>query len=764
MKKIFYISIITLILGITFIEVKFNIINKVKSVSTNPKEAFYSFYQIIRKEGIVETFYILKNKLTYDLRLTGIGYSLKNKNSYPQVEDAVKRTSLPLYKIIKKIPTNEIRESLEQNYSNANWHRSHGGNSSAKYSILKQINKSNIKNLEIAWKYKSLGDPNIKINVETNPIIVGNRMFLPTIDNHLLSIDATTGVLIWKTKLPFLVARRGLTWEKNDNFSKSRLFVPTSKGVYAINAENGKILKEFGNNGQIGNQSSLIAPIVTKKSIIIALIKPAIEAYDKKTGKLLWSTSLIKKVKDGIFTGSVPWGGMSFDESREKIYVVTGNPRPGIIGIKRPGNNDFSNSVISINSNTGKITWSFQEVAHDLWDFDIASPPILASIEKDSKKIDVVVTTTKIGNTILLDRDYGRPIYNAKFKRAPTSKIPGEKTAPYQPSFDLPEMFTETTFRKNDVTNISEIQKKNILLKIKNSKYGFFETPSLEKKLTIFGLGGGAQWTGASFNPYNSTIFIPSVRIPWQVIVNYTDLKSSERDFSNIKGHNVYQLNCSSCHGLNREGKYVSNGEFFSNSLVGISFLKNKKTLTTIDEFKNKHQDILSDEYLKKINMSDVNDVQSYLSKIDHIIDKEESFGINGFWRKLVDNENCPGSKPPWLFLTAINLESGKIIWKYNDPTESYINKNNDDKISNGKNCKLLPKYGFTMTTAGKIVFGIFGKKIKAFDIENGDLLWSYNLDEGLSAPPSTYEVNGIQYLTFVSSFKSNNITTFKLK
>ena len=68
------------------------------------------------------------------------------------------------------------------------------------------------------------------------------------------------------------------------------------------------------------------------------------------------------------------------------------------------------------------------------------------------------------------------------------------------------------------------------------------------------------------------------------------------------------------------------------------------------------------------------------------------------------------------------------------------------------------------MTTAGKIVFGIFGKKIKAFDIENGNLLWSYLLDEDLSAPPSTYEYNGVQYITFVSSHTSNNITTFKLK
>jgi len=779
MKKTLITSIIILILCSYVVIIKFDIINKINNIGLNPKDAFYNLFLILKKEGIVETIYIVKKKFTHDLRLNGFDYSLSNKDSYPEIESNKKRLSLPLNKIIRKISSKETKESFGQSYLNDKWHRSHGGNSSAKYSVLEQINKKNIKNLEVAWKYKSLSN-NINryeiagtannilsennLNVETNPIIIGNRMFVPTVDNHLLSINAVTGTLIWKIKLPYMVARRGLTWEENKDFSKSRLFVPSSKGVYAINAQSGKILKDFGNKGQIGNQLSLIAPIVTKESIIIALIKPAIEAYDTKTGKLLWSTSLIKKVKNDknvFLTGAVPWGGMSFDEERKKIYVVTGNARPEVVGIKRPGDNKYSNSLLAIDLNSGKVDWSFQEVAHDLWDFDIASPPILATIEKNSKKIDVVVAVTKIGNTLLLDRDYGKPIFDAKFKIAPTSDIPGEKTAAYQPSFNLPEMFMDSTFTIKDVTNISEIQKKNILLKIQNSKMGFFETPSLEKKLTLFGVSGGAQWTGASFNPFNSTIFIPYTRVPWQIIVNYTDLKLRDRNFSNFDGHNKYQLNCASCHGFNREGKYKADGNFFSSSLIGISFLNKKNNLDNFNNFKNMHSKIIPNQNLKKISSSDLNDIKNYIYKIDKLIDKEKAFGINGFWKKLVDNKNCPGSKPPWLFLKAINLETGKIIWNYEDPINSYMENSNKKDVSK---CKKVPNYGFTMTTAGKIVFGIFGKKIKAFDIENGNLLWSYELDEDLSAPPSTYEYNGVQYITFVSSHTSNNITTFKLR
>ena len=755
MKNKFFISLVILILGIAFIEVKFNIFTKVKTIISYDKKIFYTFYQIIRKEGIVETFYIVKNKLLYDVRLAGLGYSLKDQKTYPQVENAKSRESLPLYKVIKKIPTNEISESLKQNHQNGNWHRSHGGNSSTKYSILKQVNKSNVKDLKIAWQYKSLKEPKIKISVQANPIIVGDRMFVPTVDNHLLSLNGKTGDEIWKIKLPFLIARRGLTWEPNNDFSKSRLFVPTSKGVYAINAENGEILEEFGNDGQIGDQSSLIAPIVTKKNIIVALTKPAVEAYDKKTGQLVWSTSLIKKVKNALFTGSVPWGGMSFDEVRKRVYIVTGNPRPEILGTARKGTNDYSNSLIAINSDSGKIEWSFQEVRHGLWDFDIPSPPILTSIIKDSKQIDVVVAVTKIGNTILLDRTSGRPIHDARFKKAPTSKIPGEQTEAYQPDFNLPEMFLKSTFSKNDLTDISENQKKNVLLKIKSSNFGFFEPPVLNGSITLFGVGGGAQWTGASLNYDQSTIFIPSTQSPWQIMLNYIDLKSSERDFSNIKGHNLYQLNCASCHGAQRQGNYTSDGGFFSPTLVGVSFLKKQEELSSIENFKKKHEDILSSNNVKKITTKKLDSINKYISKIDHIINDENNFGISGFWRRLFDNKMCPGSKPPWLFLTALNLKTGKIIWRYNDPIKSYFNED--------QTCKEIPQHGFTMSTAGKIVFSIFGNRIKAHDADNGDILWSYELDEKLSAPPSTYEIDEVQYITFVSSHTNNNITTFRL-
>ena len=755
LKKFFFYLLFFLFISFIIFEIKYDFITKVKHVGKNPTHALHSFYQIFKKEGFHSSIKIALNKFNYDPRL-GLNYSLSNKKEYPKLEDQKLRESLPPIKLIKKIPIEDLRPSLiKKDKTEYSWHRSNANNSSNKYSELNQINTDNIKNLKIAWEYKKNNSSQSRLPVQTNPIIVNNKIFVPSVDHHLLSIDAKTGKEIWKIKLPNIVARRGLVWDKNKNFSQSKLFVPTIKGVYAVSPLDGKIFKNFGDHGQIGGQLSLISPIVTNNLVIVALIKPTVEAYDLKTGKLIWSTSLKNKLKNGLFTGAVPWGGMSYDVERKKIYIVTGNPRPDVIGTSRPGSNKHSNSLISINAENGKIEWSYQEVEHGLWDFDIASPPILATITKNKKKIDVVIAVTKIGNTILLDRDYGKPIFDIELKRAPVSNIPGEQTAPYQPSIKLPEPFLKSFFEQKDVTNISIEQKNNILKKISNSKYGFFEPPHLGGKITLYGVGGGVHWPGASFNPFNSTIFIPSIQIPYQIFVNYIDLKSTDRDVSSYKGDKEYQLYCAGCHGKKREGKFIENGDFFHTSLVGISFLRDLHNQNSVNNFYNIHKDIISNKKLKNIDLKKLKKINNYFLEIDSVIDKEKNFAIKGFWHELKDNKNCPGSKPPWQFFSAINLESGKKIWTHEDDYKAYIN--------NDGTCKTLPLLGFTMTTAGKVVFGIFGKKIKGFNIINGDLLWSFDLDNNITAPPSTFQIDNEQYVLFVSSEKNDNLIAFKL-
>ena len=314
LKTSFFILIAIFIL-IFGVNLQYDIFSKVRHIGNSPSEAIYYFFQMLKKDGLLNTFTAVRGKLGNDPRL-GLGYSLADPTTYPPVESEVERALLPEYKTIPAADVANLPPSSGGVGNFDVWERSNGGNDSAKYSTLDQINRLNVNDLQVAWTYSSGPyklDENMKNGspVETNPVIANGRMFLASINSEVLCLDATTGKEIWRLKLPPPVARRGLVWEPNADFAKSRLFVPSGKGVYAINAATGEIQQEFGNKGQAGDQLSLIAPVIAGDKLIVALIKPAMEAYDLKTGKLLWATGLLERPPGDkvLLTGGSPWGG-----------------------------------------------------------------------------------------------------------------------------------------------------------------------------------------------------------------------------------------------------------------------------------------------------------------------------------------------------------------------------------------------------------------------------------------------------------------------
>ena len=171
--------------------------------------------------------------------------------------------------------------------------------------------------------------------------------------------------------------------------------------------------------------------------------------------------------------------------------------------------------------------WDFQEVSHDIWNLDIPAPPVLTSIEINNIKIDVVVAVTKLGNTIILDRTTGEPIFDFHKKKAPQSKIPGEKTSYYQPNLVIPEPFSKQIFNTEEITNISSESKKFIKKQIENANFGFFQPHDLKKKNVFFGFHGGAEWMGASVNNKNGHMYVTSHNIPWITSISKVDNKFS---------------------------------------------------------------------------------------------------------------------------------------------------------------------------------------------------------------------------------------------
>ncbi len=476
----------------------------------------------------------------------------QNANLYYNNNDT--REVLPEEKIIKK--TNKFSKNIYPIINNGeNWKRNHGNHASNRFSNLKKINKKNIDKLKVAWEYKI--DGKINNDIQSNVIIAENKIFIPSNNKKIICLDAKTGKFLWEFDLNDGSPRRGMVYYKDSSSSSSKLIFPSYKSIISLNTKTGKINKNFGKKGRIKlTKTSLTSPAIFNENLIITTSEPSLNVYNINSGKLLWKYILIKKQsrnrnggKRYDYSGANPWGGFSLDKKRGIAYLTTGNAGRYFNGVNRPGKNKFANSIIAIDIIQKKKIWDFQEVRHDIWNLDIPAPPILGSITKNNKKIDVVITVTKLGNTIILDRMTGKPIFDFHLKKAPMSLVPGEKTNYYQPNLKIPEPFAKQVFNLDEITEINEESKKYVLNKIKDFNYGFFRPYDIGKKNIQFNFHGGAEWAGGSYDLNSEILYVTSSNIAWETGVEKLrkDNKFSSKpyyeynsNFKRLKDQNGY--------------------------------------------------------------------------------------------------------------------------------------------------------------------------------------------------------------------------------
>ena len=295
---------------------------------------------------------------------------------------------------------------------------------------MRLINKDNAKNLSVAWTF--LADE--VQDIQANPVVADGVIYTPISGGYIAAINGSNGKLIWKsTHYGKFAARRGLIYWPGKGNNSSRIIFSNRKKLISLNAKDGKEIKTFGNKGKTRSGLNVMTPVIYKGNIIIASWDHAIEAYDLMSGKIKWKIKFKKKIYErngGIKynnKGANPWSGISLDKERGLLFITTGNPHAYFDGTQRPGQNRYSNSIIAIDLNNKKILWDFQETSHDIWNHDISGIPILTKIKKNGHYIDVVVTPTKLANTIILDRLTGLPIFDFRLRKAPSSKTPGEK-------------------------------------------------------------------------------------------------------------------------------------------------------------------------------------------------------------------------------------------------------------------------------------------------------------------------------------------------
>jgi quinoprotein glucose dehydrogenase len=425
-----------------------------------------------------------------------------------------------------------------------------------RYSPLSQINRDNVANLKVAWTFHT-GDVSEgtgrrkRSGLETTPLVVDGTLYLTTAFNRIIALDPENGKQRWaydpKTNLDGdygdgLVNRGVATWLDSSRPAgqscRRRIFESTQDArLVAVDAVTGAPCTDFGKGGQVSlrdvlqydpgwyhmtSPPAIIDDLVVVGSAIddnhrVDMARGVVRAYDARLGTLRWSWDpLPPNPAAAAAQGKSPswrsgagnaWSIMAVDAERDLLFVPTGSASPDYYGGLRPGDDKWSNSVVAVRGKTGELVWGFQLVHHDLWDFDSASPPLLATLHLDGKAVPVVVQGNKSGLLYVLNRDTGKPVFSVEERPVPQSDVPGEVTSPTQPFPVKPPPLAPQALSTDQAWGPTPEDSdwcRNYIAHLRNE--GIFTPPSLQGTLMVPGNLGGMTWSGYAFDPSRSIL------------------------------------------------------------------------------------------------------------------------------------------------------------------------------------------------------------------------------------------------------------------
>lgn len=674
-------------------------------------------------------------------------------------DDAKVRAALPEFKTIPAATPGELTPAAEVDATVfGRWTRSQGDNGARRYSALKQITKENVRDLAMAWTFRT-GDG--AANVQCTPIVVDGLLVAPTPGKAIVAIDAATGVERWRrpieglrSRLQDVPARRGLVYWPGDKENAPRILFGAGDFVYVLDPQTGKALAGFGEGGRAPIATGATASGAVFQHVFVTTgLNGDIFAFDVRNGKSLWQFHSVARGEefgadswDGPQAGANGWSGLSIDDARGIAFIALGAPRPDMVGVGRLGDNLFSNCVLALDVLTGKRLWHFQDVRHDIWDLDVCAPPNLVTIVRDGKRVDVVTCMGKSGHLFVLDRVSGKPVFPVRLRRAPVSALPGERTAEYQPDPELPEPISRSEFHPDMITDRSPAAREFVEKVVARSAYGFFQ-PFTEGKPTLYiGSRGGAEWSGAAVDVPTGRLYVTSNRWVSKVTVIANDERERDPKFQASAGEKLYGQFCVACHGPTRGGVGVAP------PLIG---LKARMGEAEVREVMVKGRGAMPpmgvalDDGQKK-------DLVDFLFRRNQPPSRADGgqpgtpgnpkFVFDGF-NFLVDHEGYPGIKPPWGLLNCYDLSTGKALWRVPLGEIDALTKQGVPKTGS-------QNLGGASVTAGGLVFvaGTADEKLRAFDADTGAELWSAKLPFGGTAAPAIYEVGGRQFVVITST------------
>jgi glucose dehydrogenase len=449
--------------------------------------------------------------------------------------------------------------------------RTYGGTyASARYSPLAQIDRDNVGQLRVAWRWRSpdhdvmARDSLVETFVnEATPLMVGGVLYVSTSLSQVAAIDAATGQTLWThdPEVWKLVTPPNHGWVHRGvahwtDGSEARIFIGTGKAfLIALDARTGQPITSFGNAGRIDLTEGLGRPVsrdlyaVTSPPVVVRdvvvvgasildlpvrrdLPPGHVRGFDARTGQLRWIFHAIPQAgevgnetweqESWKTTGAANvWAPMSADEDLGYVYLPFSTPANDYYGGLRHGDNLFGESLVCLEAATGRRVWHYQFVRHGVWDYDLPAAPNLADVTVNGQRVKAVAQVTKQGFVFVFDRVTGRPLWPIEDRPVPQSKVPGEKTAATQPFPTRPAPVDRQGVRPEDVIDFTPELRRQALTILERYDWGPLYTPPSERG-TIFlpGIAGGASWSGATLDPETGRLYVTSRTLPFVTRLN----------------------------------------------------------------------------------------------------------------------------------------------------------------------------------------------------------------------------------------------------
>ncbi|MFN0002564.1 MAG: PQQ-binding-like beta-propeller repeat protein [Pseudohongiellaceae bacterium] len=477
----------------------------------------------------------------------------------------------------------------QQGATDGQW-RTYGGDAgSTRYSSLDQINASNAAELEVAWMWKADSLlPGAQATSEVTPIMVDGVLYFSMDQRrYVIAADAGTGETLWIYRpdegarfdaAPRKIHRGVSYWSDGANDDRI-IFATPGFNLVALDAHTGRPVTSFGNNGivdmlealdldfegdmlgRLGNSS----PVVISHDTI--LVGPAmgrltktnakgdVLAFDVRTGEKKWAFHTIPRAGEfgyeswhnnsADYTGNAGvWGPFSVDTELGYVYLAVEAPTNDTYGGARPGDNLFSSSLVCVDIRTGERIWHFQQVHHDIWDYDNPGQPILLDIEVDGRTVKAVVQLTKQAFAYVYDRVTGEPLWPIIETPVPQTTVAGEWSAATQPIPSKPPAFDVQGMSEDILINFTPELRAAALVEIAGYTTGAMYTPpsvvsdTNKGTIVIPGFGGGGNWQGGGADPETGFVYVGSTTNPSIIGLapNTPDLaKPNDPDFSDYR-------------------------------------------------------------------------------------------------------------------------------------------------------------------------------------------------------------------------------------